>query len=224
MGLDMYLDRYPRYKHYRPKDINNVESFLDYVNNSEAKEKYTLKEWCGIDPSSLPPQKDIEKLMKFYDTRYWAWDSDHQYPHKMIHEPVAYWRKANAIHKWFVDNIQDGEDDCSYHREVTEENLKNLIDICETILNTVELKEGKVLNGYKWTKEGKEEAVYESGEYVVNPEVCERLLPSESGFFFGSTDYDQWYIKDIKYTHDTLRRILKETDFETQMLFYVSSW
>lgn len=142
----------------------------------------------------------------------------------MIHESVAYWRKANAIHKWFVDNIQDGEDDCSYHREVTEENLKNLIDICETILNTVELKEDKVLNGYKWTKEGKEEAVYEGGEYVVNPEVCERLLPSESGFFFGSTDYDQWYIKDIKYTYDTLRRILKETNFETQMLFYVSSW
>ena len=25
---------------------------------------------------------------------------------------VAYWRKANAIHKWFVDHVQDGVDDC----------------------------------------------------------------------------------------------------------------
>ena len=25
---------------------------------------------------------------------------------------AAYWRKANAIHKWFVDNVQDGEDNC----------------------------------------------------------------------------------------------------------------
>lgn len=23
------------------------------------------------------------------------------------------WRKANAIHKWFVDNVQNGKDDCS---------------------------------------------------------------------------------------------------------------
>jgi hypothetical protein len=27
-------------------------------------------------------------------------------------EDVAYWRKANAIHKWFVDNCQDGVDEC----------------------------------------------------------------------------------------------------------------
>ena len=25
---------------------------------------------------------------------------------------VAYWRKANQIHKWFVDNVQKGKDEC----------------------------------------------------------------------------------------------------------------
>ena len=29
-----------------------------------------------------------------------------------IYAEFARWRKANAIHKWFVDNVQDGEDDC----------------------------------------------------------------------------------------------------------------
>ena len=33
-----------------------------------------------------------------------------------IIESVGYWRKANHIHKWFVDNVQNGEDDCKeYH-------------------------------------------------------------------------------------------------------------
>lgn len=33
-----------------------------------------------------------------------------------IDEQVAYWRKANAIHKWFVDNVQEGNDNCqSYY-------------------------------------------------------------------------------------------------------------
>ena len=25
---------------------------------------------------------------------------------------VGYWRKANQIHKWFVDNCQNGRDEC----------------------------------------------------------------------------------------------------------------
>ena len=33
--------------------------------------------------------------------------------------------------------------------------------------------------------------------------LAEELLPTRSGFFFGSTDYDEWYFEDIKY-HGTL--------------------
>ena len=36
---------------------------------------------------------------------------------------VAYWRKANAIHQWFVQHVQNGQDDCNeYH--VTREQLQ----------------------------------------------------------------------------------------------------
>jgi hypothetical protein len=31
---------------------------------------------------------------------------------KQIVEEVACWRKANAIHQWFVGNVQRGKDDC----------------------------------------------------------------------------------------------------------------
>ena len=39
---------------------------------------------------------------------------------------AMYWRKANAIHKWFVDNVQDGVDQCqtSY---VTRDQLEQLL-------------------------------------------------------------------------------------------------
>jgi hypothetical protein len=46
---------------------------------------------------------------------------------------LAYWRKANAIHKWFVDNVQDGEDDCREYY-VSVEQLMQLRDICKQIL------------------------------------------------------------------------------------------
>ena len=38
---------------------------------------------------------------------------------------VAYWRKANAIHGWFVDNIQDGVDDQNEYY-VSKEKLEEL--------------------------------------------------------------------------------------------------
>lgn len=47
---------------------------------------------------------------------------------------AAYWRKANAIHRWFVDNVQDGEDDCMPHG-VDREQLAELRDLCQAILD-----------------------------------------------------------------------------------------
>jgi len=46
---------------------------------------------------------------------------------------VGYWRKANAIHDWFVNNVQDGEDNCREYR-VTLEQLRELRGLCEQIL------------------------------------------------------------------------------------------
>ena len=46
---------------------------------------------------------------------------------------AAYWRKANHIHKWFVDNVQKGVDDCgSYY--VDRADLELLRDTCKKVL------------------------------------------------------------------------------------------
>lgn len=44
-----------------------------------------------------------------------------------------YWRKANAIHGWFVKNVQDGEDDCKAY-DVDIEDLEALRDLCDKAL------------------------------------------------------------------------------------------
>lgn len=49
-----------------------------------------------------------------------------------ITEQFGYWRKANAIHKWFVDNVQDGVDDCKEYY-VEEDDLKRLLDTCKKV-------------------------------------------------------------------------------------------
>ena len=56
---------------------------------------------------------------------------------------AMYWRKANAIHKWFVDNVQDGVDNCDSY-VVEKEHLEALRDTCLQVLDNKE-KAGELL-------------------------------------------------------------------------------
>ena len=44
-----------------------------------------------------------------------------------VTEHLLYWRKANAIHGWFVDNCGDGEDNAQL-MYVTEDKMKELLE------------------------------------------------------------------------------------------------
>jgi hypothetical protein len=43
---------------------------------------------------------------------------------------VAYWRKFNALHGWFVEQIQHGVDDCGSY-EISKEQLFDLLGVLE---------------------------------------------------------------------------------------------
>ena len=100
-----------------------------------------------------------------------------------------YWRKANQIHNWFVENVQNGIDNCAMYY-VSQTSLMELKEICEKVLE--------------------------------NESLASLLLPTQSGFFFGSTDYDEFYFEDLKYTVEAIDRILKENRYDWYK--YMSSW
>lgn len=55
-------------------------------------------------------------------------------------------------------------------------------------------------------------------------EIAKQLLPTQEGFFFGSTRYDEYYFEDIKKTLNDLQIINECFDFENNYLIYGSSW
>jgi hypothetical protein len=136
-----------------------------------------------------------------------------------IIERVMYWRKANAIHKWFVDNVQDGEDDCKEYW-VSRESLKSLMNILDTLVKGLKTKKAKIQVGTRY-ENGKENPIMEDGELITNPELAQKLLPSEGGFFFGGTEYDNYYLDECKRTLKELTELLKEEEGE---FYYHSSW
>ncbi len=52
---------------------------------------------------------------------------------KSIVEEAIYWRKANAIHRWFVSNVQVGLDNCGTYY-VGREQLQALLDTVKQVL------------------------------------------------------------------------------------------
>lgn len=133
---------------------------------------------------------------------------------------IGYWRKANQIHKWFVDNVQDGEDDCGDYY-VEREQLQELLDICKKVKEKAIITTGQVLESTSWS-EGKETKNYTEGRVIQNQEEIAQLLPSESGFFFGGTEYNEWYLMKIENTIEILEKALK---LDKKYSFsYSSSW
>lgn len=109
-----------------------------------------------------------------------------------VTEEVCYWRKANQIHAWFVNHVQDGVDNCGNY-EVSVDNLRELVSDCKKVIEC--------------------------------PELAEDILPTRTGFFFGSTDYDEYYFEDLKYTVETLEEALKDLPEDVYVQFeYTSSW
>lgn len=62
------------------------------------------------------------------------------YKPKYVVVEAVYWRKANAIHGWFVNNVQEFEDDCGLY-EVSTEQLEELRQTCLKVLANPELAE-----------------------------------------------------------------------------------
>ena len=96
--------------------------------------------------------------------------------------PVGYWRKANAIHGWFVRECGGGIDECQ-PIHVPREKLIELRDACKSVLS--------VSVGAR-----REDVAAQVG-----------LLPTQ-GFFFGSYEMDEWYFADLKQTVEMLDHIL----------------
>jgi hypothetical protein len=68
-------------------------------------------------------------------------DSDHQRKFngsslivKGISVDAMYWRKANAIHGWFVRRCQGGKDECQ-ESYVSREQLEELVELCHEALD-----------------------------------------------------------------------------------------
>lgn len=61
-------------------------------------------------------------------------------------------------------------------------------------------------------------------EVSINHSKAEELLPTTEGFFFGGTDYDEWYFKNIEETLTILRPYIDPQNNYHFDFYYRASW
>ena len=104
-----------------------------------------------------------------------------------------YFRKVNCIYGHALNNDLFEDEGCIALFD--HETMVDVLDLAEEIL----------------AQPSKEEQL----------EKGEELLPTQSGFFFGSTDYDDYYLRDIEEVRDKFEVMLKEWDDAYAVIF---SW
>jgi hypothetical protein len=138
-------------------------------------------------------------------------------------EEVAYWRKFNALHGWFVNNLADGVDNCQ-EVFVSEENFVGLYDTL--------LKVQKTLNNANVVETVHKD--WNGDDHTVKTFDCENELneldfaPTE-GFFFGSQDIDSYFKEAVDETVKVIEDILAEIEENKKNGFssdyyYQASW
>ena len=114
---------------------------------------------------------------------------------------LSYFRKVNFLVKFFNDKMVE------YCGETILDGLDIPIDKkwCEELLD----KCNQVINKYNELK-----ASYTPDTDCNNTKLFEsEVLPTMAGFFYGSTDYDKWYLGDVKDVIEHLKNnIIPEFD------------
>ncbi|EPI5743985.1 hypothetical protein ACS7ZM_002546 [Enterococcus faecalis] len=112
---------------------------------------------------------------------------------KVEAQAIGYWRKANQIRAFFA----------SYAPEQSDINIEMLIVNEEMLL---ELKQRIML------------CLTERNE-----ETSSELLPTSQGFFFGSTEYDDWYYQDLEISLPIIEKALTAIK-DNKLVFYHEWW
>jgi hypothetical protein len=149
---------------------------------------------------------------------------------------VGYWRKANAIHGWFVRECGNNVDEC---QEIVVPKIKmmELQALCLSAL-IKRSQDPAPLEETESPKSSKSVPVdgQEMGEWLMEQmkmETTLALLEKQfedtsdplrpvAGFFFGGTEKDQYYYQDLMETAEIIREALEE--YPDGEFVYQASW
>ena len=213
MALIMYLNRAPKYDGVSEKDIRLMNSYFEWKRESEIGSRYaceTFEKWNGHSEKELPNKDVINYYKQFFTKKPIYNEGFGERVGYTLFEHLGRFAKMNQIFQWFINNVMNGSPSKEMH-EVSEQQLKNLLEACK-----------KVQFGFEFVEKN------ERGMdiYSVNESIAKELLPvmENTGFFFGVSEYNEFYAYQINKAIDIIENVLKTTDFKKQSIYFNAIW
>lgn len=211
MGLDIYFHKVVKVRQSKNEPLESIKHYND-LNNKRARDRFS--KYIKRVIKSLENAKSEEEYNAIYDKVFPNGVKKYQpnytfYYDKLVgkHFPLDVVKETlNDMFRWY------GAPYDAYFRKanfvyeffspklvdeccfVTKADLEDLIDKCDKVLAS------------------------------KNEETSAKLLPTRSGFFFGSTDYDDWYYEDVRSCKKQMKKLLSGFNEDTDIIFVYMSW
>lgn len=204
MGLDVYFHKCKR-------------------SNFNAYNK-AIEEWQNEKPQSGKiSHEDYEKLSEDEKNKIQKEVSDwyNKQPEMAAHgiSDIGYFRKVNFLMAFF-----NYEGNCEY-KEIAKSELEDLKERTDRLMACKPVR--KVKHWYRTEDAVKKANPVENEDYWVekiyskaDQELAEDLLPTQSGFFYGNTEYNHYYWEDVKEVNEWVEAVLNDLKDEEIVLMY----
>ena len=221
MGLDLYVKLAKKTREH--DDYNSMSVYIEALSEDENKRVLSIlkkkvnkslkemrkakKEWEIKNPDKTFSMDCIWQL-----NRQFYFEMKEYFPYDFEREPIEKATSIEAIEEWAKSQYKSFYKPCTaYFRKVNciyryfEDRLEDECCIVEKedVIDIME-KAIKILT-------------------TKDTELAEELLPTRSGFFFGSTEYDEWYFEDMVEILKEFGKLLKKWE-DDDICYIVMSW
>lgn len=206
MGLDIYGHLVKKVRNSKEEPLKSVEEYCKLA-NKRAKQRFanyakkSIKALSSANEEQYPSvYMDVMGKMKNYTCYEFTYDFMLKKP-KSIEEVVTFFKDFKSTYYAEPD---------VYFRKVNfvyRYFSNKLVDECCFV-----------------EKSDMEDLISRCDKVIKNHSLASELLPTQSGFFFGSIEYDNWYFNDVKDCKEQIEKILKKFNEKTDVFFFIMSW
>ena len=219
MGLDIYFRKVKRAFEGNPTENDDLSAFTDAVDKDaqESLRKFAKRELKALEEIWKSAQEN-EFRMADYNNRYFAFVEKLR---KIIAKNYDFKISPYTKKVLPLDELKAKmEETIEMHYEPYDAYFRKVNFVFHYFDETIKKMHDQWFSFA--TAEDIDDLIWRCEQVLKDHNKAHELLPTQSGFFFGSTDYDDWYFDDVK---DCLRQMRKfRRGMEGKTAYVIFSW
>ena len=219
MGLDIYINKVKRTR----KNADAVEN-SDWEKIMESHEEQEKKAFSKVYKSAIKHLKNVDS--DAYADEYKKWIRKLS---KFVNYPQFDLKDLGVSYSYETGEYSFTPVPTEKFEECFDEILKHYyghyVGYFRKVNCVYRYFEDKLTDETAWvTKDECEDIVKRCSAVLENPDLASELMPTRSGFFFGSTEYDKYYFSDLKDVRKQFKSFIKYFKTDDDLVFIDMSW